>query len=106
MDNTHTIEIIGVNVALNARLSRLVLDHKMAEVEVNDALRGRKVRFRGWLIGGQQRTGTIVSATIWGGKVAVGVDVDRVDGRPGFTRREGVLADTWYGSVESVEVVE
>lgn len=98
--------VSGLPEGENAELLRQIGAHNFAESYIRDRLRGRKVRFKGWFTGGIQRTGTIVEAVIHGKHVSLGVDVDRIDGRPGFARREGVLADTWYGPVDSVEVSE
>lgn len=105
MNERHQADVIGLSEAENREISRLIFEHAYAEAGIRDAFKGKKVRFKGWFTGGIQRTGTIVEAVIHGKHVSLGVDVDRIDGRPGFSRREGVLADTWYGPVDSVEVI-
>lgn len=106
MTERHQAEIIGLTSPENSTVSRLIFEHAYAEAAIMTLLKGRKVRFKGWFTGGVQRTGTIVSAQIHGKLVTLGVDVDRIDGRPGFARREGVLADSWYGPADSVEVMQ
>lgn len=105
MNNREFGGITGLNDAINDELSELIRDSNLAQLLIRNHLRGRKVRFPGWVVAGKPRTGTIVEVSIWGKSLSVGVDVDRVDGRQGFRGREGRLADVWYGPVESVEVV-
>lgn len=82
----------------------------LLESGIRDVLYGRKVRFKALLLNGTQRTGTITDATS-GPKspesariprmgITIAVAIDRLDGRP------GVLADTWYGDLLSVEVLD
>lgn len=87
-------------------LESLRIDAFLARMEAQHLLRGRHVRFKGWLTGGAQRTGTITEVTYLGGPprtghlgIAVGVAVDRLDGRAGH------LVDTWYGDLGAMEIL-
>lgn len=86
-------------------LSQLRLVAQLARSEASSLLVGRTVRYKGWLTGGVQRTGTIVQVIELGSAregrlgIAVGVAVDRLDGRPGH------LVDTWYGDLGAMEIL-
>ncbi len=85
-----------------ARLTLLQQQIKVAEAELRAELYGRKVRFKAWLMGGKQRTGTI--NYVYSGRksvgITIGVAVDRIDGP------DGTLVDTWYGDLSAVEVLD
>lgn len=78
----------------------------LAHSEINRLMYGKKVRFKAWSVAGEPRTGTIISAIPrtyrTKGKlgIAVGVMVDRVDGRV------GALGDPWYGDLKAVEIID
>lgn len=88
------------------RLDSLRQDALAAEGEIKRLLVGRKVAFKGWRVAGKFRTGVINHATIGSSGppfrlgFGIGVAVDREDGRPGS------LADTWYGDLNAVNIIE
>jgi hypothetical protein len=81
------------------RLARIVQQVRLLNEEAGHHLIGRRVALKRKL-NGLKRTGAICWVSVATRRIGVGVEVDRLDGKP------GVLPDTYYCSLDGVEVEE